>query len=69
MTFILERLRDFGPLLFSDLFDELPSRQDVIAAFMALLELMRIRTIRARQKHPSGDIRLVLNQSEDEAVR
>lgn len=66
MTWILEKLRTHGTMLFSEVFDDLASRRDVIAAFLAILELVRTRIIRARQKCLMGDIRLVLCQSHDE---
>ncbi|MBN1879969.1 segregation/condensation protein A [bacterium] len=60
MTRILELIRENGTLLFSEVFDDASSRQDVIATFLAILELVRTQLIRARQRCLMSDIRLVL---------
>ncbi|MGB3976123.1 MAG: segregation/condensation protein A [bacterium] len=62
MSWILNLLNEDGPVLLSRLFDTVESRQEMIAVFLAILELVRIQTIRARQKIFLGDIRLVLNR-------
>lgn len=62
MTWILSQLHEDGPVLLSKLFDTVESRQEMIAIFLAILELVRIQSVRARQKTFLGDIRLVLNQ-------
>jgi segregation and condensation protein A len=59
MTEILERLKTRGPQLFSELFDDIATRQAIIAVFLAVLELVRIRAVRARQRVFMGPIRLV----------
>lgn len=69
MTWILDRLNRDGPVLLSGLFETVVSRQEMIAIFLAILELIRIQTIRARQKTFMGDIRLVLNRSGENRQR
>lgn len=59
MTEILERLNTLGAVRFSELFDGIATRQSIIAVFLAILELVRIRAIRARQKVFTGEIRLI----------
>ncbi len=60
MSRILELIMERGVLLFSEVFDDSSTRQDVIATFLAVLELVRTQMIRARQKGMMTDIRLVL---------
>ena len=45
-------------VLFSSLFVNAPSKQHLIAAFLALLELVRLKEIRLSQKKVFGDIRV-----------
>ena len=47
-------------LEFAELFDADTGRSDVIVTFLALLELVRLKVIRARQDERFGAIRLVL---------
>jgi chromatin segregation and condensation protein Rec8/ScpA/Scc1 (kleisin family) len=46
-------------MLFADLFDNSTSKAHVIATFMALLELMKNRIVRAVQIEQFGAIRLM----------
>ncbi len=56
---ILERLRE-GDVEFARLFDAAVSRREVISTFLALLELMRMRAVRALQAERFGAIWLTL---------
>ncbi len=47
---ILRRLGHDGPLRFSDLFGEITSRIEIVVTFLALLELIRLKQVRAIQK-------------------
>jgi segregation and condensation protein A len=56
---ILERLRE-GNVEFASLFDERSSRRELISTFLALLELVKIRAVRALQSERFGPILLSL---------
>jgi len=56
---ILRRLDDGGIVRFGDLFGGAMSRRRLVATFLALLELVRIRAVRARQDKDYGEILLV----------
>ena len=56
---ILSRLEGADSLLFADLFEGNTSRSHIIATFMALLELMKNRIVRAVQVEQFGAIRLM----------
>jgi len=58
IAWILERLQRTTHARFEDLLLELKTRKERIAAFLALLELMRLRLIRASQRRHSGAITL-----------
>jgi segregation and condensation protein A len=46
---ILRRLADGVPVRFSDLFGEIASRVEIVVTFLALLELIRLKQVRAVQ--------------------
>ena len=56
---ILGKLKQQKSISFASLFDELTTREEVIATFLALLELLRQRMVRALQSTPFGPIRIV----------
>jgi segregation and condensation protein A len=56
---ILARLESVESLLFADLFDGSTTKAHIIATFMALLELMKNRIVRAVQVEQFGAIRLM----------
>jgi segregation and condensation protein A len=55
---ILRRLELDGPLRFRDLFAGSPSRRRLVATFLALLELVKGRALRACQEEECGEILL-----------
>ena len=55
---IMERLGEEKDVSFTDLLGESPTRKRVIYTLLALLELMKIRLIRAFQAGPFGPIRI-----------
>jgi len=59
MTTILQILSEKGSMNFRDLFESCHSRQEIIGTFLAVLELMRLQAVRARQRKMFGEIRLV----------
>jgi len=64
---ILERLR-LGDVAFADLFDPRSSRREVISTFLALLELVKMRAVRALQTERFGTILLTLAVPRDAPV-
>jgi segregation and condensation protein A len=60
MSFILDHLRRSGRVLFQSLFGAATSRLEIIVTFLAVLELVRIRALRARQDTHAGPILLEL---------
>ena len=65
ISHILSRLEGADSVLFGDLFEESTSRAHIIATFMALLELMKNRIVRAVQVEQFGAIRLMKAVTED----
>jgi segregation and condensation protein A len=59
ISHILSRLEHADSMLFADLFDKETTRAHVIATFMALLELMKNRIVKAVQVEQFGAIRLM----------
>lgn len=59
INYILGRLESVDTVLFADLFAESTTRPQIIATFLALLELMKSRVVRAVQVEQYGAIRLV----------
>lgn len=60
---VRDRLRgaaaEGGAVRFRALFDERPSRGELVATFLALLELVRLGEVRARQSESFGEIDIV----------
>ena len=57
---IMERLSDEKQLTFTELLGERMDRKRIVYTFLAILELMKLRMIRAYQSGPFGAIRLSL---------
>jgi segregation and condensation protein A len=55
---ILQRVGSGAALRFSDLFGALASRVEVVVTFLALLELIRLRQVRALQRNLFDDIEI-----------
>ena len=55
---IMERLSEEGQITFSDLLGDRTDRRRIIYTFLAILELMKLRMVRAYQTGPYGAIRL-----------
>jgi segregation and condensation protein A len=56
---ILQRVATGAPLRFSDLFGTVVSRVEVVVTFLALLELIRLKQVRAFQKNIFEEIEIV----------
>jgi len=54
----LQRVATGTPLRFSDLFDAVVSRLEVVVTFLALLELIRLKQVRAVQKNIFEEIEI-----------
>jgi segregation and condensation protein A len=57
---IMERLTEEKELVFTDLLAERTDRKRIVYTFLAILELMKLRMVRAYQLGPFGVIRLFL---------
>ena len=55
---ILQRVGNGGQLRFSELFEGVSSRVEVVVTFLALLELIRLKQVRAVQADPLGEIEI-----------
>ena len=58
IDWILRRVSDGVPLRFSELFASMASRVEIVVTFLALLELVRLRQIRATQQNPFDEIEI-----------
>lgn len=58
ITWILQRTADGVPLKFSELFAAMASRVEIVVTFLALLELIRLKQIRAVQPNPFDEIEI-----------
>jgi segregation and condensation protein A len=55
---ILQRVNSGGRLRFSELFETMISRVEIVVTFLALLELIRLKQVRAIQADPLGEIEI-----------
>ncbi|HET9482252.1 MAG TPA: segregation/condensation protein A, partial [Candidatus Polarisedimenticolia bacterium] len=58
IAWILDRLEAVPEIEFDLLISELRTRSERIAAFLAILELIRLRLIAAVQRRPAGEIQI-----------
>lgn len=63
IEWIVSRLESGSPRLFQDLIVELATRAERIVAFLAILELIRLRRIRAVQRRLQGEILITLENA------
>ena len=56
---ILRRVADGMRIRFSELFGEIASRVEIVVTFLALLELIRLKQVRATQPNPFDEIEIV----------
>jgi segregation and condensation protein A len=66
---IRERLGQVDRLKFSGLFDGAGSRGEVVATFLALLELIRLKQLRATQDDSFGEIEIVVAPVEIQQIK
>jgi segregation and condensation protein A len=55
---ILRRVADGARLKFSELFGDIASRVEIVVTFLALLELIRLKQVRAMQANPFDEIEI-----------
>lgn len=63
---VLKTVRQGKGIRFSEMFSKMASRNEIICTFLALLELLRLRQIAARQDQHFGDIVIEQAEPEDE---
>ncbi|MGE5217076.1 MAG: segregation and condensation protein A [Chloroflexota bacterium] len=68
MTLLLDRLHREGRVLFEAMFDAVKSRMEVVATFLAMLELVKVRAIRIFQDETAGPIMIEAAAQMDEAA-
>lgn len=54
-----------GRMRFEEAFSELPTREEVVTQFMALLELLKLGELHAEQEGPYDDILLIAGRRPD----
>lgn len=59
MVEILQSLKEAQQITFQSLFDELSTKYEIIVAFLAILELMKLRAVKVFQVRPYGEIRVI----------
>ncbi len=59
IRYLLDLLRERSAVTFGELFAGMATRVEIIATFLALLELVRLGEARARQADPFGEIRVI----------
>jgi len=62
---IMERLAQVQPLMFTDIIEEAADKRSVIYTLLAILELMKLRMVKAYQSGPFGVIRIFMAVGED----
>ena len=62
---IMERLAQAQPLLFTDIIKEVADKRSIIYTLLAILELMKLRMVKAYQSGPFGVIRIFMAVGED----
>jgi segregation and condensation protein A len=55
---VMKRVRDRGPVKFSELFEGVTTRTEVVVTFLALLELIRLKQLTALQSESFGEIEI-----------
>lgn len=63
IEYITELLKENEAIIFNNIFPERPSKADIIATFLAILEMSKTRMIKIQQHRVFGDIRILRNFS------
>ncbi len=69
ISFLLDRLKENGSIRFEALLEEFATRNEIVAFFLAILELVRERTVKVFQANPMGFITIVPAVTEGEDDR
>ncbi len=59
IAFLLDRLKEEGAIRFDRLVEEFTTRSEILSFFLGILELIRLRTVKAYQAIPMGLITIV----------
>ena len=59
IAFLLDRIREDGAIRFDRLIEEFKTKNEIISFFLGILELIRLRTVKAYQANPMGLITIV----------
>jgi segregation and condensation protein A len=60
---LMSRLSETEAIGFTELFDDVATRADLVVTFLALLEMIRMKLIRVYQTGPLGEIRIYRRQA------
>ena len=69
IAFLLDRLKDEGSIKFEEIVAHCQSKNEIVSFFLAILELVRLKTIRVYQANPLGLISIVPAVRESEHGR
>ena len=59
IAFLLDRLKEEGSIRFDQLLKEFTTKNEILSFFLGILELIRLRTVKAYQAIPMGLITIV----------
>jgi chromatin segregation and condensation protein Rec8/ScpA/Scc1 (kleisin family) len=59
IAFLLDRLKEDGSIRFDRLVEEFTTKNEILSFFLGILELIRLRTVKAYQAIPMGLITIV----------
>lgn len=66
MSHILSLLKDRESFIFTEMFSRIPTRAEVIASFLAVLEMTKAEMIKVLQHQAFGDIKVIRRFTSDE---
>lgn len=69
ISFLLDRLKEDGTIRFEKLLEEFATRNEIVSFFLAILELVKERTVKVFQANPMGFITIVPAVTEGEDDR
>jgi segregation and condensation protein A len=59
IAFLLDRIKEDGSIRFDRLIEEFRTKNEIVSFFLGILELIRLRTVKAYQANPMGLITIV----------
>ena len=68
IDYILELLKDKEYIVFTELFPKAPTRPEIVASFLAILEMAKTSMIKVRQHKVFGEIRILRSFSSKQLV-